>query len=189
YFVRVDSIPEEFSYVALGHVHKNQKVEGAVPKVYYSGSPYQIDFSEKGTDKFVNLLVLEDGLVRVERIRLDLKRQLVEITIKETDNIQAVLKPAAEKNVLVKVCLQVRMGDPYYNIKRDLVSKLLGEKLAKLDIEPIGNSQPLETKGNSFDLVELYGEFYREKYRSEPPEELRATLKRLIDKVGIEHHS
>ncbi|MCS6957815.1 MAG: exonuclease subunit SbcD [Aquificaceae bacterium] len=189
YSVRTDAIPETFSYVALGHVHKNQKVEGAVPKVYYSGSPYQIDFSEKGTDKFLNLLVLEDGLVRVERIRLDLKRQLVEITIKETDNIQAVLKPAAEKNVLVKVCLQVRMGDPYYNIKRDLVSKLLGEKLAKLDIEPIGNSQPLETKGNSFDLVELYGEFYREKYRSEPPEELRATLKRLIDKVGIEHHS
>ncbi|MFN3265187.1 MAG: ATP-dependent dsDNA exonuclease, partial [Aquificaceae bacterium] len=85
------------------HVHRNQRIEGTAPKVYYSGSLYQIDFSEKGMDKFVNLVVLEDGMARVEPVRLDLKRQLVEIRLREGESIEGVLEPIALRDVLVKV--------------------------------------------------------------------------------------
>lgn len=39
-----------FDYVALGHIHKTQKVESPVP-VVYAGSLQRIDFSEEGQDK------------------------------------------------------------------------------------------------------------------------------------------
>lgn len=184
--VKTDSIPEDFDYVALGHVHRNQKVEGAVPKVYYAGSPYQIDFSEKGMDKFVNLLVLEDGLVRVEPIRLDLKRQLIEVNLKEKDNLIEALEPLAHRSVLVKVYLSVRMGDPFYNSKRDLIEKILGEKLAKLEIEPIGTSKPTEPKGDNLNLIDLYLSFYKDKYKDEPSDSLKNLLQDLINRVSHE---
>lgn len=187
--VRTDSIPEDFDYVALGHVHRNQRIEGAVPKVYYAGSPYQIDFSEKGMDKFVNLLVLEDGLVKVNPIRLDLKRQLIEVSLKEEDNISQALEPFAHMDVLVKVFLSVRMGDPFYNYKRDLVKKILGEKLAKLEIEPIGTSKPTELKGNNLNLIDLYVNFYKHRYEAEPSDSLKKLLQDLINRASHEAHT
>ncbi|MFN4320223.1 MAG: exonuclease SbcCD subunit D [Aquificaceae bacterium] len=186
--VRTDSIPEEFDYVALGHVHRNQRV---VSRVYYAGSTYQIDFSERGMDKFVNLLVLEDGLVRVNPIRLDLKRKLVEVNLKDGDDIAQALEPLAHMDVLVKVYLSVRMGDPFYNYKRDLVAKILEEKLAKLEIEPIETSKAKELRGgnNSLNLIDLYIGFYKDKYKDEPSESLKDLLKSLINKVSHEAHT
>lgn len=184
--VRADTIPEEFDYVALGHVHRNQRIEGVVPKVYYSGSPYQIDFSEEGIDKFVNLLVFEDGLVKVEPIKLDLKRELREVILEEGDNIAQRLEQYAGKNVLLKVRLKVKMGDPFYNLKKDLIQRILGERLAKLEIEPIGAPGSVEVREGSLNLMDLYVSYYKEVHRSEPSESLKEELQRLIDRASHE---
>lgn len=44
-----------FSYIALGHIHKPQKVNAVVP-TYYSGSPIPLSFSERKDEKRVLLL-------------------------------------------------------------------------------------------------------------------------------------
>lgn len=44
-----------FSYIALGHIHKPQKVNAEVP-TYYSGSPIPLSFSERRDKKRVLLL-------------------------------------------------------------------------------------------------------------------------------------
>ena len=188
YTVRADTIPDNFQYVALGHVHRNQRIEGTASKVYYSGSLYQIDFSEKGMDKFVNLVVLEDGMAKVETIRLDLKRQLVEIRLKEGDDIQKSLEPLSKENLLVKVVMEVRMSDPFFQHKRDTVFKILGDRLVRLEMEPVGTYQETKTETGKIDLLSLYEDFHRYKYKSEPSQELKALFQKLIDKVSHETH-
>ncbi|MFN7065876.1 MAG: exonuclease SbcCD subunit D, partial [Aquificaceae bacterium] len=183
YMVRADTIPDAFKYVALGHIHKHQRIE-AVAQVYYSGSLYQIDFSEvKDIKKYANLLLLEGGLVKVRPIELTLKRRLVELEL--SDKIE-VLEELAGEEVLVKVRLRVNMGDPYFNLKRERIERLLGEKLAKLEIEPVETKGVMGIKEDRLSLFELYVDFYRSEYKGEPSEDLKKLLRELIDKVSHE---
>src|SRR5690606_12858002 len=49
-----------FQYIALGHIHKPQQVNAAVP-TYYSGSPIPLSFSERKDEKRVLLIDVEKG--------------------------------------------------------------------------------------------------------------------------------
>lgn len=49
-----------FSYIALGHIHKPQKVNALVP-TFYSGSPIPLSFSERNGEKRVLLLDTVEG--------------------------------------------------------------------------------------------------------------------------------
>lgn len=51
---------EYFSYIALGHIHKPQRVTAAVP-TFYSGSPIPLSFSERKDEKRVLLLDTDKG--------------------------------------------------------------------------------------------------------------------------------
>ncbi len=54
------ALPAKASYVALGHIHKPQKVDGKVP-AYYAGSLLQMDFGEAGEEKSFNLVTASPG--------------------------------------------------------------------------------------------------------------------------------
>jgi exonuclease SbcD len=45
-----EALPSKASYVALGHIHRPQKIDGKVP-AYYAGSLLQMDFGEAGEEK------------------------------------------------------------------------------------------------------------------------------------------
>ena len=55
------SFPGHISYVALGHLHRPQKVPAPVP-MWYSGSPIQLDFGEGEDRKAIVLVEAEPGL-------------------------------------------------------------------------------------------------------------------------------
>ena len=61
YSVPALSFPGHISYVALGHLHRPQKVPAPVP-MWYSGSPLQLDFGEGEDRKAVVLVEAEPGL-------------------------------------------------------------------------------------------------------------------------------
>jgi exonuclease SbcD len=50
------AFPPQAHYIALGHIHKPQKVEAAPAPAYYCGSPLQLDFGEAGQEKSFILL-------------------------------------------------------------------------------------------------------------------------------------
>jgi exonuclease SbcD len=54
------ALPAKASYVALGHIHKPQKVDGKVP-AYYAGSLLQMDFGEAGEEKTFNVVTASPG--------------------------------------------------------------------------------------------------------------------------------
>ncbi|MGI0106219.1 exonuclease SbcCD subunit D C-terminal domain-containing protein [Salinimicrobium sp. WS361] len=49
-----------FNYIALGHIHKPQRVAAAVP-AFYSGSPLPLSFSERRDEKRVLIIDSEEG--------------------------------------------------------------------------------------------------------------------------------
>src|SRR5690606_1356935 len=76
-----------FSYIALGHIHKPQRVSAAVP-AFYSGSPLPLSFSERKDEKRVLFLDTEKGWepqsipVPAFRSLLKLSGDLQELTFK-----------------------------------------------------------------------------------------------------------
>ncbi|HUO47000.1 MAG TPA: exonuclease SbcCD subunit D [Acidimicrobiia bacterium] len=66
YGVPALAFPGDLSYVALGHLHRPQRIAAPAP-IWYSGSPLQLDFGEEEDRKSVLLIEGEPSLpVRVE---------------------------------------------------------------------------------------------------------------------------
>jgi exonuclease SbcD len=72
-----DQFPADFDYVALGHLHRPQKVNN-FQHIRYSGSPIPLSFSEVEDKKIILLLDFEAGqLRRLEEIEIPVCRKLV----------------------------------------------------------------------------------------------------------------
>ncbi len=69
---------EYFNYIALGHIHKPQRVNAAVP-TFYSGSPIPLSFSERRDEKRVLLISTEEDF-SPESITVPSFRKLLKIT-------------------------------------------------------------------------------------------------------------
>ncbi|MHA6248780.1 exonuclease SbcCD subunit D C-terminal domain-containing protein [Pontibacter sp. CAU 1760] len=75
--IGADQFPKAFDYVALGHLHRPQKVNNS-HHIRYSGSPIPLSFSEV-TDKKVNyILDFKDGkLAHLQELEIPCRRKLV----------------------------------------------------------------------------------------------------------------
>lgn len=70
---------EAFRYVALGHIHKPQEV-GRSGRIFYSGSPYPLSFSERSQNKFVRKIHVENGELKSDQIAVPAFREMVRFT-------------------------------------------------------------------------------------------------------------
>jgi DNA repair protein SbcD/Mre11 len=61
YWVPATAFPASAQYVALGHLHRRQRLAGPAP-LHYCGSPLQLDFGETANDPAVNLVDVHPGL-------------------------------------------------------------------------------------------------------------------------------
>ncbi|MEJ0058030.1 MAG: exonuclease SbcCD subunit D [Bacteroidota bacterium] len=76
YSIPTNAFPSMLHYVALGHLHRVQKLQGACP-IWYSGSPLALDFSEINDVKSVNIVEAKVGKpVKVESIAIQSGKKL-----------------------------------------------------------------------------------------------------------------
>ena len=113
-YVNPSQIPDKFSYVALGHMHKFQQIKHAVP-MFYSGSSERFDFGEENDEKYALLVEFEES-VRVKPVRLPIRKMVTvidfdcsgspaaKITKFVIDSIDVKVKEL--KNALVRVKLE-----------------------------------------------------------------------------------
>lgn len=98
------SVFDGFDYVALGHLHRPQKVEKET--IRYSGSPLKYSFSEAKHNKSITIIELkEKGNIEIRLIPLIPKRDLIEIKGKFNDLTTSNPKNNANKDSYVKVVL------------------------------------------------------------------------------------
>ncbi len=109
YAIPPQAFPGSLSYVALGHLHRQQRIPASAP-VWYSGSPMQLDFGEVGDDKGVLVVEAEPGQpASVESVALAVGTRLVQIR----GSLEQVIAQAPEvEGSYVKVLLdeQARTG-------------------------------------------------------------------------------
>ncbi|HKA85340.1 MAG TPA: exonuclease subunit SbcD [Acidimicrobiales bacterium] len=61
YWVPATAFPAAAQYVALGHLHRRQRLAGPAP-LHYCGSPLQLDFGETANEPSVNVVDVHPGV-------------------------------------------------------------------------------------------------------------------------------
>ena len=90
YWVNSTLFPSDAHYVALGHLHKSQSVNGPCP-IHYPGSPIQLDFGETDMNRYALLVEAAPGVpATTETVKLTSGRGLRTLSGKLSD-----LKPLA----------------------------------------------------------------------------------------------
>lgn len=75
--IDANEFPKIFDYIALGHLHRSQKVAGK-DYIRYSGSPLSMSFSESGYKHYFNLITFDNKTItNIERIEIPKFRKLV----------------------------------------------------------------------------------------------------------------
>ncbi len=71
--------PDTFDYIALGHLHRPQKVND-LNHLRYSGSPYMLSFSETGYDKKVVVVETnKESITRINEVSVPKFRELLRL--------------------------------------------------------------------------------------------------------------
>lgn len=122
-----DVFGETFSYIALGHIHKPQKISD---RMYYSGSPVAISFDESYSHS-VNIVELKEGNIPlVRREEIPPLRELVTFP-KEGVEFKKALKLLGKlpDNDTSYIRLNVRQADDLpYGCMEMAVEKISGKK-------------------------------------------------------------
>lgn len=68
-----DCLPQNVSYIALGHIHKCQPIEKSAVPCWYSGSFDRMDFGERDDEKFVLAVEIDEQTKKaaVEKVPVD----------------------------------------------------------------------------------------------------------------------
>ena len=123
--VTEDAFPAEFDYVALGHLHRPQRV-GQSDRIRYSGSPIALSFSEASDTKELRIVDFGEGRrVGCHALRLDVERRLAQWRI-PFDQLSLHLKekqvPKSPLTPWLEVIVEnAPAGEPVFQIVQDLV--------------------------------------------------------------------
>jgi exonuclease SbcD len=115
YAIPALSFPGHLSYVALGHLHRAQRVPAPAP-IWYSGSPLQLDFGEEDDAKSVAIVEVEPGLparvdlrpLRAGRRLRTLRGSLAEVTTLAGEVGDAYLRVELEEKARTGLADEVR---------------------------------------------------------------------------------
>ena len=197
--VPVSAFPEEFSYVALGHIHKAQ-ILGGSEKIRYCGSPLPMSFSEKRYRHRVIVFEIQNGkAVGFQEIEFRFLSEVISIPgearpIEEVLNALSALKPAASEGrpaPYLEVLVLEDRPDP--GQKKKIQDALEGKhaRLAKITPQAAGSaSGPSQTPGVAFGDFknlkpeELLKTIYLKKFKKELPAELLDYFREITS--GIE---
>jgi exonuclease SbcD len=185
----VDSIPAEllaaFDYVALGHIHKPQKIG---PFAFYSGSPIPLRFSETAK-KSVVVIDEAQGTLVPRTLAVPVFRDLFIVKTTEgafREDLLA-LAPAAELTAQVEV--QIDLSQPRPGLIDEIKELLAGKGMELLSFIPLYQTgeRPERRPEKIFELgpLELFREFYAAKYpeAGEVPADLEQDFTALLEKV------
>ena len=152
------ALPSAAHYVALGHIHRPQRVEAAPSPACYAGSALQLDFGEIGEEKSFVVIRAEPGQPAwIERVPYEGGKALHEIkmTLAELEREAERLREAG----WLRVTVPIETPDPDLNRK---VRQLLGSAAVTVDYElperPEGAPAAVRHGLSAAELFSLYHE-------------------------------
>jgi len=179
YAVSAARLPSTASYVALGHIHKPQKVKGAAADTRYCGSLLQLDFGERGQDKSVLVVEGAPGKPpKVTEIPIEAGRKLVEVdsTLDDLDRHAAQVGDA-----YVRVNLSIESPVPGI---ADRVREILPNALDIRLVLPERDEAAAVTSLRSLDPRSQFVSYYSAAHEADPADELLAAFDRVYEEVA-----
>ena len=190
----VDSIPTEilkgFDYVALGHIHKPQRIG---ENSYYSGSPLPLRFSETAP-KSVVIIEEENGKISSKPLLIPVFRNLFMVKTSESNFREDLARLEGQADLTPMVEVQIELTSPRVGLVDEVKDILSNKGMELLSFLPIYQiSEKKERRGEKiFELspLELFEEFYATKYPEAKslPADLVEDFKSLLDKVKHASH-
>ena len=116
-------LSKHFDYVALGHLHINQKV--GCEHVRYCGSPIPLSFSESTSQKKVNIVEFENKVMTVTELAIPLYRTLL-VLCGDVTSILKDLECIEDKNTWIEVHLNDE--NPFH------ANKVIRDKAEELEL-------------------------------------------------------
>lgn len=143
-----DIIPPDIDYMALGHIHKPQKVSNK-ENIRYCGSPIFLDFSERDYDKKV-ILIETDGvkIINIQSVPIPKSRDIV----KFAGSLENVTKRLSLYKNTLPLCafIEIEVLEPIFDIKKiqeleDLREKTISDSFkilkSRISFASIQNSE------------------------------------------------
>ena len=181
YLLSPEVFPEKAQYVALGHVHRPQKVIGSHGRIRYSGSPLPYRLQETVIAKQCSLVTLhpqEEAVVK--EFYFDNPKPIEKWVCK---NYEEALKKCEEnQNRPCYVYLQI-YTDTY--IREEQLKELKSYKEDILEVIPIfpeTEQKKTRTVFTEKSFLELFLDYYQEKKGVLPEEEILETLQEILKK-------
>lgn len=178
--VKAQALPTAAQYIALGHVHRPQKINAAVP-TYYPGSPLQLDFGERDQQKSVLLVDVHPARPpQVQPVPLSSGRKLLDVHTTLAD-----LERAAPQDGDAYLRVFVHVDGPVPHLAEQ-VRELLPNTV---DIQRVGPEAPSNGKGRpvlGLGPHELLPAYYRHLRGRDMPEPVAALFRHLYEEESRE---
>lgn len=184
----VDSrhLPKKAQYVALGHLHRAQKV-GHTDNAFYSGSPIQYSKSESNHDKYVYVVDLKPNQEAIiDKVQIEIYKP---IEVWKCESIDDAIKKCEENDHReIWVFMEIKTDKV---IDQSVLKQLKTIKPDILSINPIMESTENDDKDDmeNFEdrtISDLFESFYVEKYKVEPSREFMQMFNEIISEEGEE---
>lgn len=177
--VEPSALPKKAQYIALGHLHRPQKVRATKLKAYYSGSPIQYSKSEVGYSKSVNIVDLKAGSEAVvEEVYLSNYKPIEIWKCKSIDEAVERCKENSQRNIWVYLEIEtdeyisqeyIKLMNEYRKDIVEIVPKIRGLEQEEEEFQGIGDKS----------VTELFKEFYLSQRGVEPREEIMKVFAEL----------
>jgi len=195
----MEIFPDDLTYVALGHLHKPQRV-GPGDRIRYAGAPIPLAMNEAAYHHQIAVVDLDGEALAGVRARpvpraVDLLRVPARGAL-PLDELPAALtaledtrdgEPLAERPFL-EICVALSRPEP--RLRKIVEDALAGKRprLVKLEVEHTGDGAALSESLPGADLKDLDPEEvfvrrYRHDHESEPPAPLIAAFRELLDQA------
>ncbi len=147
----------EFSYVALGHIHRKQKL---AENIYYSGSPIKYSIKEAGQDKCMLIYDSSENTVQEVKVAVFRDTKIIEGEYEE------ILNMAPTDDYVKVVVTDKYIGIEILDTLRNMFPNIIGvegktlnsdENITSLTMEEVRNMSP----------AELIEKFFEENFNSE----------------------
>ena len=166
YAVDKSVFPKNAHYVALGHLHRPQSVNGANIPIRYAGSPIAYSFSEAGQQKSVVVIDAKPGATAVwKKVPLTCGKPLVKWNA--TEGIEQVwrwVQEGKDAGAWIDLSVQVKTG-----LQLDEIHRLRNMHEGFIHIRPIlpESSETGEARENvdysTLSVADLFMRFYEER--------------------------
>ena len=176
------SVFEDFDYVALGHIHRPQKI--GTERIRYCGTPLKYSFSEVNDTKSVSIIEInskEDFNLRMIPLMRKIRGTYEELTTKnsyENTNTDDYIHVTLTDEFNVADAIQ-KLRVIYKNIMKLEYDNMRTRESRKINLDDmvIENKNPLE----------IFSEFYKLQNNKEMNDEQKEIIKKIMEEVWEEN--